>query len=170
MKNKTVVHPKDTSELLNFLYKEKGLDPVTTLPRLGMDSGDGSLKAIFNLVDLRPKKNEDDEEEEEDEEEIESDDEDESEVEEDDDTEEEEEDEEEEWEEVEEEEVEGGDPEEKDGPRDEVELEKGQSEDEVKNKWDREWQPASTAFSKAKPRSKKRKLNKSLKAFFKDSG
>ena len=163
--------------MLKFLYKEKGLDPVTTLPRLGMDSGDGSLKAIFNLVDLRSKASEGDqeavrEEEEEEEDEMESDDEDDSEEEEeeeDDDIEEEEEDEEEEWEEVVEEEIDG----EYTGEEKVVE-EDLEGEVRFANEQEDEWLPASWSSAKSKPKpsqeSKKRKIRKSLKAFYKDSG
>ena len=50
-KEKDICHAVDASDYIKHLLKLRGLDPMKTLIRLGIDGGQGSLKILVSVFD-----------------------------------------------------------------------------------------------------------------------
>ena len=48
---KDICHVKDLDAYVQHVIKERGLDPKTTLIRVGLDGGGGSLKVLISVFD-----------------------------------------------------------------------------------------------------------------------
>ena len=51
MTTKSICHVENTSDYVNHLIKQRGLDPNKTLVRIGLDGGGGSLKIMVSIFD-----------------------------------------------------------------------------------------------------------------------